>query len=122
MKFYFCKTCKNIVYYVSDEHVPVMCCGDVMKELIPNTVDASYEKHIPVITINANKIIVEVGQIPHPMLDEHYIEWIALETTKGAYFKYLHPKDEPKAEFYIASDEEVISAYEHCNIHGLWKK
>lgn len=122
MKFYFCKTCKNIVYYISDEHAPVMCCGDVMKELIPNTVDASYEKHIPVITKNGNKILVEIGEIPHPMMEEHYIEWIALETTKGAYFKYLSPNDEPKAEFYIGSDESVISAYEHCNIHGLWKK
>lgn len=122
MKFYFCKTCKNIVYYVSDEHVPLMCCGNVMKELVPNSTDASYEKHIPVVDVDGNKITVEIGQMPHPMLAEHYIEWIAVETTKGVYFRYLHPSDKPKAVFYLNDDEKLISAYEHCNIHGLWKK
>lgn len=122
MKFYFCKTCKNIIYYVSDEHVPVMCCGEAMKELMPNTVDAAYEKHVPLIKENGKEVTVYIGSIPHPMTAEHYIMWIALETTEGAYFKYLSPNDEPKAIFNLNDNEHVISAYEYCNIHGLWKK
>lgn len=122
MKFYYCKTCKNIVYHVSDEHAPVMCCGEVMKELTANTVDASQEKHVPVVKQNGNVVLVEVGSVIHPMLDEHYIEWICLETNKGVYFKYLKPNNMPRAKFTLEEDEVVLSVYEHCNLHGLWKK
>lgn len=98
-----------------------MCCGSPMKELIPGTVDAAVEKHVPVVTIDGNTVTVVVGGVAHPMLEEHYIEWIAIQTKEGCQMKELHPGDEPKAVFALAPGDELVAAYEHCNIHGLWK-
>lgn len=121
MNFYKCNTCKNIIIHVKDEKVPVSCCREVMTKLIPNTTDAANEKHVPVVTKNGNNVLVKVGSVEHPMLEVHYIEWIVLETNKGYYIKHLYPNESPNANFNLEDDEEIIAAYEHCNLHGLWK-
>jgi len=100
----------------------LVCCGNDMEELVPNTVDAAVEKHVPVIEVEGNKVTVKIGSVTHPMVDEHWIEWIYLETKEGVQRKCLKPGDEPKAVFVLNDGDEVVSAYEHCNIHGLWKK
>ena len=89
------------------------------KELIPNTVDAAKEKHVPVIEQHGDHVTVKVGSVPHPMLDVHYIEWIILETATGYQKKDLTPADKPEAEFAVT--EPILAAYEYCNLHGLWK-
>ena len=119
MKFYKCPICGNVVYYFKKTAVDAMCCGKKLVELEPNTTEAAFEKHIPVVKINGNLVTVEISSVTHPMLDVHYIEWIVLETTKGFYVRNLKPGQEPKAEF-ILNDEVVVKAYEYCNLHGLW--
>lgn len=120
IKFRVCKHCGNIVEMVKDTGVSVMCCGEKMTELKANTSDGATEKHVPVINVNGNKVEVIVGSTLHPMLDNHYIQWIYLKTDKGIQKKYLLPGTEPKAEFVIADNEVVVEAYEYCNLHGLW--
>lgn len=119
-KYLVCKHCGNMVNMIKDKGVNVVCCGEKMTELIPGSVDASFEKHIPQYEIKDNKIIVTVGSVIHPMLDVHYIEWISIETTNGAQIVELKPNDEPKAEFLLSSNEKLISVYAYCNLHGLW--
>jgi superoxide reductase len=92
-----------------------------MAELIPGSVDASLEKHVPVITVDGNTVTVEVGSVAHPMIEEHYIEWIYLETTNGGQRKALKPGEAPKATFAL-TDGAPVSAYAYCNLHGLWRK
>ena len=121
MKFYQCSHCKNIITYVDNKGVPVMCCGEKMQELVPGTVDAALEKHVPVVEKDGNKVSVKVGSVTHPMLEEHYIVFIAIETKNGSQIKYLKPGEEPAAEFVLAVGDEFVSAYEYCNLHGLWK-
>ena len=122
MKFYICNHCGNIIAYVRDKGVPVVCCGEKMQELIPGTTDGAVEKHLPVITREGEKVTVAVGSAAHPMVEEHWIQWIALETTGGNQRKELHPGDEPKAVFLVPEEDEIVAAYEYCNLHGLWKK
>ena len=122
MKFYVCKTCGNIVTKVKDSAIPVVCCGNVMEELIPGTVEVSAEKHIPVFTKDGNKVFVMVGAAEHPMSAEHFIEWIAIETEEGVQIKYLLPEDMPAASFAMGSQDQLIAVYAYCNLHGLWKK
>ena len=122
MKFYRCEHCGNIVTFVHNSGVPVICCGEKMKELQAGVTDATQEKHVPVVEKVDNKVTVRVGSVAHPMFEEHYIEFIALETTEGEYVKYLKAGDEPAATFVLADGEDVIAAYEYCNLHGLWKK
>ena len=122
MKFYVCEHCGNIIQYINNVGVPVMCCGEEMKELIPGTVDAASEKHLPEIIQKGNKVVVKVGSIEHPMLEEHYIEWIILETKKGVQKAHLKPGEDPMAEFLLTEGDEIVAAYEYCNIHKLWKK
>jgi superoxide reductase len=118
-KFYKCSHCGNVVVKFVDSGVPVVCCGEKMEELVPNTVEASGEKHIPVVTLIGNgRIKVEVGSVPHPMLAEHHISFIYVETARGGIRVDL--KDKPEAEIYVG-DEEVVAVYEYCNLHGLWK-
>lgn len=93
-----------------------------LKEIVPNTVDAAKEKHVPVVTVEGNVVSVVVGDVIHPMTEAHYITLIALETNKGVKKVYLTPNDEPKATFALLDGEEVVAAYEYCNLHGLWKK
>lgn len=121
MKFFICEHCGNIIEYVKDSGVPVMCCGQKMTEIIPGTSDGAHEKHVPIVTVDGDKVIVEVGAVEHPMVEAHYIQWIAIETTKGSQRVKLEYTDKPRAEFKLADGETFVSAYEYCNLHGLWK-
>lgn len=121
-KFFVCKHCGNIVGMVYDSGVNVACCGEAMAELVPNTVDAAQEKHVPVVTVDGNLVHVAVGSVEHPMLEAHYIQWIYLETVKGGQRKTLKPGEKPEATFALTEDDKAIAAYEYCNLHGLWKK
>ena len=120
-KFFVCKRCGNIVAVVKAAGGTLVCCGEPMSELIPGTVDASREKHVPVVSQQGNLVTVAVGSVGHPMVDEHYIEWILLSTKHGNQRKLLKPGDAPKAVFALAEGDEVVSAYAYCNLHGLWK-
>ena len=119
--FYICNTCKNIITKLKDSKVPVVCCGEKMTKLIPGTVDASAEKHIPTFLVENNEVKVSVGSIEHPMTEEHYIEWIYLQTNKGEQFKYLLPNQKPTATFILGNDEKVECVFAYCNLHSLWK-
>ena len=121
MKFYRCAKCGKIIGMIQDSPCPTMCCGEAMEAMVPNTTDAAQEKHVPVITIDGNIVTVEVGSAAHPMLAEHFIQWIALETKEGMQRKALTPETAPKAVFALADGDEAICAYEYCNLHGLWK-
>ena len=118
-KFYICRHCGNVIEKVVDSGVPVVCCGEKMEELIPNTVDASGEKHVPVVKwIDDRTIKVEVGSVAHPMLEEHHIAFIYVETERGGIRVNL--TDKPEAVIALG-DEKPKAVYEYCNLHGLWK-
>ena len=119
-KFYVCRHCGNIITKLTDSSVPVKCCGEAMQQLIAGTTEASREKHIPAVVVEGNTVKATVGSVLHPMSDEHYIEWVYLETDKGGAFKHLDPTDAPEAVFALA-DEKPIAVYAYCNLHGLWK-
>ena len=121
MKFYICKHCGNIIAYVRSSGVPVVCCGEPMQEIIPGTTDGALEKHVPVIEVEGNKVTVRVGAVEHPMLPEHYIEWIALESREGCQLKKLQPGKPPRAGFSLSEGDAFKAAYAYCNLHGLWK-
>ena len=120
-KFFICKHCGNIIGMIFNSGVPVVCCGENMTELVPGSVEASLEKHVPVVSVSGDLVTVEIGSIPHPMSEEHYIQWIYLQTDHGGQRKALSPGDEPKATFALVGDAPV-AAYAYCNLHGLWKK
>ena len=118
-KFYKCEHCGNVVIKVVDSGVPLICCGEKMKELVPNTVDASQEKHVPVVTrLDDCRIKVEVGSMAHPMTPEHHIAFIYVETENGGI--RIDLKDVPKAKI-CTCNGKPIAVYEYCNLHGLWK-
>ena len=121
MKFYRCEVCGQIVAIVKKTGSPVVCCGKPMKELVPGETDGAVEKHVPVYTREGNVLHVEVGSTLHPMIEAHYIEWIAVQTNQGMQRKPLTPGAEPKADFALLPDEEVVAVYEYCNLHGLFK-
>ena len=121
VKFYRCNHCGNIIYKVFDSKVPVVCCGEKMTELVPGTSDGAVEKHVPAVTVEGKNVHVRIGSVDHPMVDVHYIQWVALETKKGVQIKYLNPEEAPAAEFVVAEDNEPVAVYEYCNLHGLWK-
>lgn len=121
MEFYVCQHCGNIIVKLTDKKVPVMCCGEKMKLLEAGTTDAAVEKHVPAFTVQDNKVSVQVGSVEHPMIPEHYIEWIVAVTNQGYTVKHLNPSDAPKAEFALAEGETLQEVYAYCNIHGLWK-
>lgn len=118
-KFYRCETCGNVVVKLVDSKVPLVCCGSKMQELVPNTVDASNEKHVPQVTLLENNTIkVEVGSVAHPMTAEHHIAFIYVETDKGGIKVDL--TDKPEA-IVALGDAKAVAVYEYCNLHGLWK-
>lgn len=121
MKFYKCDICGNFVEMVKESGVPMMCCGQKMTEIIPASSDGAVEKHVPVYSVTDNKVVVNIGEVDHPMLDAHYIEWVAIETDKGAYRIELKPAEAPKVQLALSNDESVINVYAYCNLHGLWK-
>lgn len=119
IKFFKCNHCGNVIVKVVDAGVPVVCCGEKMVELVPNTVDASGEKHLPVVTVlDNNSIKVEVGSVHHPMLPEHHISFVYVETENGGI--QVNLKDKPEAVVYLG-EEKAVAVYEYCNLHGLWK-
>ncbi|MEI3340308.1 MAG: desulfoferrodoxin family protein [Eubacterium sp.] len=120
-KFYVCEHCGNIIAFVKSAGVPVMCCGQKMKEIVPGTTDAAVEKHLPVIKQEGNLITVEVGSVEHPMAEEHYIEWISIQTKEGKSEKDSQTGQKPVAVFAITEDDALEAAYAYCNLHGLWK-
>jgi superoxide reductase len=116
---YKCEICGNIVEVLHTGVGQLVCCGQPMKLMEAKLTEASgYEKHLPVIVEGDGEVTVKVGSVPHPMMDTHWIEWIALDTDKGVHRKYLKPGDEPEAVF--KTGDEVIQAREYCNIHGHW--
>jgi len=119
-KFYICERCGNIVEMVNDSGVNPFCCGQKMNELVPNTVEASGEKHIPAVTVNENIVEVNVGSVDHPMIDVHWIEWVQLVTENGIQRKVLNPGEAPHVTF-ILNGEKPVAVYAYCNLHGLWK-
>ena len=121
MKFYRCEHCGNIITFVHSAGVPVMCCGQKMTELVPGTTDGAAEKHVPVVEVQGSTIQVKVGSVEHPMLPEHFIQFIAIETKHGSQIKYLQPGEKPQASFVLADGDQLVAAYEYCNLHGLWK-
>lgn len=121
-KFIFCKRCGKMLAVVKDAKPVISCCGEKMDELIPGTTEAATEKHIPVYKVNGNTVDVVVGEVEHPMVENHYIEWIAISTKQGGQIKFLRPKEEPKATFALADGDELEEVFAYCNIHGLWNK
>jgi superoxide reductase len=121
MKFYKCKHCGQIVAIVKKTGAPLVCCGENMEELVAGSVDASVEKHVPVVKKEDGKVVVTVGSVTHPMEEKHYIEWIAIQTKKGNQRKVLQPLSEPKACFNVCDCDEIEAVYAYCNLHGLWK-
>ncbi|MDD4699335.1 MAG: desulfoferrodoxin family protein [Oscillospiraceae bacterium] len=120
-KFYICKHCGNIIGLINNAGVPLVCCGEAMAELVPNTTDAALEKHVPVIKIDGNIVTVDIGSAPHPMTEEHFIEWVYIQTKQGGQRKNFAPGDKPTVEFALTDDDEVEIAFAFCNLHGLWK-
>lgn len=121
-KFYKCPHCGNIIAMVKDSGVVPVCCGDPMQELKAASTDGAFEKHVPVLQIQGSKVTVKVGEAAHPMIEAHYIEWIALETNHGICIKHLSADDEPESDFALAEYEKPVCAYAYCNLHGLWLK
>jgi superoxide reductase len=115
---YKCELCGNIVELVHGGPGALVCCNEKMVLLNANTVDAAKEKHVPVIEIGADKISVKVGSVPHPMLEEHYIEWIELVADGKVYRQNLKPGEAPEAVFPVIAKQ--VTAREYCNLHGLW--
>lgn len=120
-KFYICEHCGNMVAAIKETGVPVMCCGEKMKRIEPGTTDASLEKHVPVYELKDNKLYVTVGSTEHPMIPEHYIEWISVQTSTGNQRKALHPGEAPKACFALLEGDRIEAVYAYCNLHSLWK-
>ena len=120
-RFFKCAHCGNIIAFVEDKGVPVICCGEKMQEIIPGTSDGAVEKHVPVVKMEGNNVFVTVGEAEHPMTQPHYIQWISIESKEGNQRKELTPADAPKARFALADGDEFVTAYAYCNLHGLWK-
>lgn len=116
---YKCNLCGNIVEVTHGGSAALVCCGQNMDLMSENTVDAATEKHVPVIRIDNGSVTVKVGDVPHPMEESHYIEWIELLADDRVYRKYLNPGDAPEATFAITAQQ--LTAREYCNLHGLWK-
>ena len=120
-RFLLCEHCGNLVGMINDAGVPIMCCGQKMTELVANTTEAATEKHIPEVEVDGDLLKVTVGSVEHPMVEEHFIQWIFVETERGGQRKALNPGEKPYAEFCLDGDK-AKAVYAYCNLHGLWKK
>jgi len=116
---YKCELCGNIVEVLHGGDGELVCCGQAMVKLTENTVDAAKEKHVPVVEKVDGGIKVKVGDVPHPMEEKHYIEWIELMAGNTCFFHFLNPGDTPEAVF--KTDASDVTARAYCNLHGLWK-
>ena len=119
-KFYICKQCGNLLGLIENKGVPLVCCGEKMQELIPNTEDASNEKHLPDVTVSGDSVKVQVGSALHPMEEAHYISFVYVETELGGQRKILKIGEDPIVSFSFTMDKP-LAVYAYCNLHGLWK-
>ena len=120
MKFFICKKCGNMIGLIKNGGVPMVCCGEKMTELVPNTVEASTEKHLPAVTVSGDSISVQIGSVLHPMENEHHIDFVYVETLHGGQRKSLKPGEQPKVSF-VFTDDKPVAVYAYCNLHGIWK-
>ena len=118
-KFLLCEHCGNLAGVIHDAGVPMMCCGQKMKVLEPNTVEASGEKHKPVVKAEGGALTVSVGSAEHPMLPEHFIQWVYVQTEHGGQRRTLQPGEAPSVTFQLGGDR-AVAVYAYCNLHGLW--
>jgi superoxide reductase len=121
-KFYRCKHCGNLIGMIHASGVPIICCGEPMELLEANSVDASQEKHVPAVEVEGDKVTVRIGSVPHPMLPEHHIEWVYLQTEKGGQRKCLEVGAAPETCFALSCGDKPVRVFEYCNLHGLWVK
>lgn len=119
LEIYKCEKCGNMVEVIHPGDGELVCCGQPMKLMVENTVDAAREKHVPVIEKQAGGVLVRVGSVAHPMEEKHYIEWIELIVDGKSYRQFLNPGDKPEALFKVEGGN--LTAREYCNLHGLWK-
>lgn len=119
--FYRCNICGNLIGMIENSGAIPQCCGQAMERLEPGKTDASHEKHVPIITCEDKKTVITVGEIPHPMSELHYIEWIYLQTNRGGHLRRLYPGCTPSARFRLCDSEKPICAYAYCNLHSLWQ-
>ena len=119
LEIYKCEACGNIVEVLEGGEGELVCCGEPMKLMTENTVDAAKEKHVPVIEKVDGGIKVKVGDVPHPMEEKHYIQWIELIADGKSYLQFLEPGQTPETVFNISASQ--LTAREYCNLHGLWK-
>lgn len=119
LEVYKCEACGNIIEILHGGEGELVCCGEPMKRLIEDTVDAAKEKHVPVVEKIAGGVTVKVGSVSHPMEEKHYIEWIEILADEKVYRQFLNPGDSPEATFMVVAEDIQPRAY--CNIHGLWK-
>ena len=119
--FYRCRHCGNVAHKDYDMGPNLVCCGEEMYLLKANTEDAAQEKHVPVVKVDGNRLTVDIGSVEHPMIPEHHIAFIYVETEKGGLRVDLPVDGKPHATFTIDADDKAVAVYEYCNLHGLWK-
>ena len=119
-RFFICKHCGNLIGMIHNAGVPIICCGEEMTEIVANTTDAAQEKHVPVVSVDGELVTESVGSVNHPMQEEHFIQWVYLETAKGGQRKCFAPGEKPVVTFSLV-DDEPVAAFAYCNLHGLWK-
>jgi len=119
LEVYKCELCGNIVEVLHGGGGELVCCGQPMTLLVENTVDAAKEKHVPVVEKTADGVSVKVGSVPHPMEENHFIEWVEIIADGKAYRQFLNPGESPEASFSVSADQ--VTAREYCNLHGHWK-
>ena len=122
MKFYMSENYSNIITKLTSDGSPILVGGKELTLVQPGAVDAAVEKHVPAVKVEGNVVSVNVGEVNHPMTAEHYIPWVALETSHGAQVRWLQPTDAPAVSFVLAEGEEAKVVYAYCNLHGLWQK
>lgn len=120
MKFFKCAKSEKIVEVIHEDQGQLICCGEPMQELVPNTTEAATEKHIPVVEQNGDTLTVRAGSTLHPMSPEHYIHWVAISTDKHTMRQNFTPDDQPEAVFHL-NGETLTAVYAYCNLHGLWR-
>lgn len=120
-KYFLCSECGNLVEMLREPKGTMFCCGKEMKELIPGETDAAVEKHVPIYELKDNILTVSVGEVEHPMIEKHFIEWVSIQTNLGSQMKKLYPGEKPEVQFVLLENENVETIYAYCNIHGLWK-
>lgn len=120
LAFFKCENCGNVIVKLVESGVNLYCCGREMVELNANSTEASQEKHIPVVKVEGNIVKVSVGSVLHPMSDEHFINFVVLETSNGYKIANLTPQSTPEVTFALNGNEKPINVYEYCNLHGLW--